>query len=252
VADCYVRSGVPETSVAVIPNGVDTDVFRPEGHAFPLRTHKGTTFLFVGGTIPRKGIDVLLRAYLATFSAEDDVCLVVKAFGAGHVYKGSTIDDELRAVAADPSTPELELIDDELTEVEVASLYRSCDVLVHPYRGEGFGLPIAEAMASGLPVVVTNYGACLDFCDDRNALFVPATVTPLQMGDVGPSSIGYWWAEPDADALGAILRRVVDEPAVLAGLGEAGRRRILERFTWSAVSAMAEKRLLALAGSHAR
>jgi glycosyltransferase involved in cell wall biosynthesis len=154
----------------------------------------------------------------------------------------------LRAVAEDPTSAEVELIDDELSEEQVPMLYRSCDVLVHPYRGEGFGLPIAEAMASGLPVIVTGYGACLDFCDEDNALFVPATESPIEMSDVGPSPIGYWWAEPDADALGRILRRVVDEPAVLAGLGAAGRARILADYTWDAAAAIASKRLLALTG----
>jgi glycosyltransferase involved in cell wall biosynthesis len=206
----------------------------------------------VGGTIPRKGIDVLLRAYRRAFRADDDVCLVVKAFGAGHIYRGSTMDDELRAVASDPSAPELELIDDELTEEDMAALYRSCHVLVHPYRGEGFGLPIAEAMASGLPVVVTGYGACLDFCDEDNAVLVPATVTPLHMTELGPSSIGYWWAEPSEEALASILRRVVDNESATAGLGQAGRRRIVNRFRWDHVAARAAERLLALAGRDQR
>jgi glycosyltransferase involved in cell wall biosynthesis len=248
VKDCYVRSGVPESKVVVVPLGVDTDRFSPGGPVFPLATKKSHRLLFVGGTIPRKGIDVLLRSYLDTFSAHDDVCLVVKAFGSGHVYKGSTIDDQLRAVAEDSTSAEVELIDDELTEEQVPMLYRSCDVLVHPYRGEGFGLPVAEAMASGLPVVVTGYGACLDFCDEDNALFVPATESPIEMSDVGPSPIGYWWAEPDADALGRILRRVVDEPGVLDGLGAAGRKRILAGYTWDAAAAVASRRLLALTG----
>lgn len=247
VADCYIRSGVPEARVAVVPNGVDTELLRPDGPVRVLATSKSRKLLFVGGTITRKGIDVLLRSYLHTFSATDDVCLVVKSFGASHVYRGSTIDDQLAAVAADPTTPEVELIDEELTDEEMAALYRSCDVLVHPYRGEGFGLPIAEAMASGLPVVVTGYGACLDFCDEENAVLVPATVTPVEARHLGPSSIGYWWAEPDEAALGQILRRVVDAPHSLAGMGAAGRRRILQSFTWDAVAELAQTRLLALA-----
>jgi glycosyltransferase involved in cell wall biosynthesis len=248
VADCYVRSGIAESKVTVVPNGVDTVRFTPEGIRYPLSTPKGTRLLFVGGTIPRKGIDVLLRAYLRTFGPADDVCLVVKAFGAGHVYRGSAIDDQLRAIAEDETSASVELIDEELSDVEVASLYRSCDVLVHPYRGEGFGLPVAEAMASGLPVVVTNYGACLDFCDESNALLVPTTVQPMELGDMGPSPIGYWWAEPDEDALGAILRSVVDEPSVLSGLGAAGRSRIVAEFTWDAAAARAASRLRALLG----
>ena len=101
-------------------------------------------------------------------------------------------------------------------------------------------------MASALPVVVTGYGACLDFCDDANALLIPSTVAPLAVESMGPSPAGYWWAEPDADALAALLRRVVDQPSVLEGLGEAGRARIVERFSWERTDALAARRLAAL------
>ena len=174
------------------------------------------------------------------------MCLVVKAFGSGHVYRGSTIDDQLRAVADDPHSAAVELIDAELTDDQVAMLYRSCDLLVHPYRGEGFGLPIAEAMASGLPVVVTGYGACLDFRREDNALFVPSTLTPIELPEAGRSSIGYWWAEPDVAALGRLLARVVGDPALLEGLGQRGRERIVSDFTWDTAAAIAAERLQAL------
>ena len=49
-----------------------------------------------------------------------------------------------------------DLLDDELDDDEVAALYRACDVLVHPYRGEGFAMPVLEAMACGLPVITTG------------------------------------------------------------------------------------------------
>ena len=93
-------------------------------------------------------------------------------------------------------------------------LYRSCDVLVHPYRGEGFGLPIAEAMASGLPVIVTGYGACLDFCDEDNALLVPATGLPSKCPTWArpPSATGGRNPTPTPSARSSV--RVVDEPGV--------------------------------------
>ena len=68
----------------------------------------------------------------------------------------------------------LEYIEKILSEDEVVGLYTACNVLVHPYRGEGFGLPILEAMACGIPAIVTNGGACLDFCNEKNSLLVQA------------------------------------------------------------------------------
>ena len=81
VKECYVRSGVPESKVAVVSLRRRHAALQPGGPSYPLATTKSYKLLFVGGTIQRKGIDVLLRAYLETFSADDDVCLVVKAFG---------------------------------------------------------------------------------------------------------------------------------------------------------------------------
>ena len=54
----------------------------------------------------------------------------------------------------------VEYIDRSLTEAEMAGLYAACDCLVHPFRGEGFGLPVVEAMACGLPAIVTGAGPC--------------------------------------------------------------------------------------------
>jgi glycosyltransferase involved in cell wall biosynthesis len=249
VRDCYVASGVPAERVRVIPLGVDAELFRPDGAQHALRTTKRTKLLFVGGTISRKGIDVLLDAYTSAFGPEDDVCLVVKSFGATGIYRNGATDDRIRALAADPTMPEIELLADELSPESMAALYRSCDALVHPYRGEGFGMPIAEAMATGLPVVVTGHGAALDFCDTETAFLVPATVVPMLEDGMPPSATGYWWAEPERSALAGILRRVLDQPDVARAVGRRGRERVLARLSWDAAAATVQERLTALAQS---
>ena len=68
-------------------------------------------------------------------------------------------------------------------ETQAAALYRSCDVLVLPYRGEGFGLPIAEAMATGLPVIATARGGAQDFLDEAWAYPLPSHQTALNLVD---------------------------------------------------------------------
>lgn len=249
VRDCYLASGVPAERVRVIPLGVDTTRFTPDGDTYALQTSKRTRLLFVGGTIERKGIDVLLDAYLGTFTADDDVCLVIKSTGASTVYGHNAIDERIRALAADPSVAEIELIDYDLTPYELAALYRSCDALVHAYRGEGFGLPIAEAMASGLPVVVTNAGAALDFCDETSAFLIPSNTVPVPEGGLVPNTTGYWWAEPDPVALRSILRRVVTDPAGRRAVAEAGRARVLAELNWDTAAATIAERLTTLAAT---
>ena len=91
-AHVYVESGVPAEKVVVVPNGVDAEKFHPQAAPMKLATQKKFKFLFVGGTIGRKGPDLLLQAYLKNFTAADDVCLVIKDFGGKSVYAGQTFE----------------------------------------------------------------------------------------------------------------------------------------------------------------
>jgi len=246
--DCAVASGVPAGKVHIVPYGVDVDRFRPDGPSYPLRTTKGTRLLFVGGCIERKGIDVLLETYLGAFGPADDVCLVVKPFGSDTVYRTSTLEADVRRAAAGTGAA-VEVVDGDLTGADMAALYRSCHALVQPYRGEGFGLPIAEAMASGLPVVVPADGPCVDFCDDRTGWLVPARRVPIAPAEWTPTAGGSWWVETSRLGLAAALRQVVADPDRRRRLGAAARQRIVQDFTWDHAAAAAADRLAALLGA---
>jgi glycosyltransferase involved in cell wall biosynthesis len=248
VRDCYIKSGVPEEKVVVIPAGVKLDRYSPDGPAYPLRTRKKFKFLFVGGTVLRKGVDVLLETYLNTFTAADDVCLVIKAVGTKTAYSDVSLESEIERFRAMPNLPEIEYISKDMRDDEVASLYRAADALVHPYRGEGFGMPIAEAMASGLPVIVTGYGAALDFCNERSAYLIPAQVRPISDDESGlpTPSIGYWVAEPDRDAFARLMRQVIDHPEEAQRVGARGRER-MRAYSWQTVAQRYLERIKVLA-----
>ena len=91
VRECFTRSGVDPERVHVVPNGIDPLVYNRKGQAMELPTSKKFRFLFVGGTLPRKGADLLLEAYLSAFRRTDDVCLVVKELGSTTFYRGQTM-----------------------------------------------------------------------------------------------------------------------------------------------------------------
>ncbi len=245
--DCYLKSGIPAEKVHVVPLGVDTALYQPEGATFPLKSEKRFKFLFLGGAIGRKGIDILLETYLATFTASDDVCLVIKTNGANSHYRGASLDAQIKQLASNPMAPAIEFIDQDLSDFEIAALYRACDALVHPYRGEGFGLPIAEAMASGLPVIVTGYGACLDFCDAESAYLIAATEVPLVQHSLPDPSIGYWMAEPDRADLARLMLEVIGNPDEARAVGARGRERIVSKFQWAHVAQKASERISELA-----
>lgn len=245
VRNCYIQSGVNPAKVTVVPCGVNTKLFHPQGELLVLPTQKAFKFLFVGGTIPRKGPDVLLKAYFRAFSARDDVCLVVKDFGTDSFYRGQGLGPEIEKLRQRKDAPEVLYLNNSFCEAEMAGLYRACDCLVHPYRGEGFGLPVAEAMACGLPVIITNYGACLDFCHSGNALLVNAKVVPATEKRAGNfETVGYpYWAEPDVEHLAHLMRWVYENPAEARAMGMRAAADIWRKFTWGEAAAKASARL---------
>jgi len=243
----YTDAGIPGSKVVVIPNGIDPERFHPGAPPRPLATAKRFKFLFVGGTIHRKGPDVLLKAYLSRFTAADDVCLVIKDFGGKSVYAGQTFEQAIRAAQARPNAPEILYLSEEWAPGDLPGLYTACDCLVHPYRGEGFGLPVLEAMACGLPVVVTEGGATDDFATESFAYRIPSSRKEFgnRVGDFPLSGTG-WLLEPDAEALKARLGWVVEHRDDARAIGRAASQHVLERWTWEKSAQLAADRIRVL------
>jgi len=253
--DLYVSAGCDPQRVHVVPNGVDTDRFRPG--LVPLSSlpaKKGLRFLFVGGTIARKGFDRLLEAWQQAFGPGDRVELLIKDMGGKTSYAGQTGEAKVRALQESGRCATIHYVNDDLPPDQLPGLYASGDVLVHPYRGEGFGLPIAEAMACGLPVIITRGGAADDFCGDDEGWMIPAERKLLPGGKVDQWETvePAWMLDPDPDALVAALRDAASHPELRAARGANARRRIAENFTWKHATAKALQRLRAVAAKPVR
>lgn len=249
-----IRAGVPARRVRVVPLGCDTSLFRPGGPVFRLPTSKRVRFLFVGGAIHRKGIDVLLEAWRAAFTSRDDVCLVVKTNPRDVFYKGIDWLERVREQAADPAGAEILCVDRLLSPDRLAALYRSCQAAVFPYRAEGFGLPILEAMASGCPPVVPRFGACLDFCDAQSAVFVEPRHIQLPVRQrMLINSLGF---EEEIDEVDfcevsvSALARALQAVAALSRQDRTAMQRAAawhaRRFTWERSAAAIEQAVRAL------
>ena len=248
VRDVYVESGVPGGKVRVVPNGVDPARFHPGVPPRSLPTRKSFRFLFVGGTIFRKGPDLLLEAYLRAFRATDNVCLVIKDFGGRGPYVGQTLGDQIRSLQQRPDVPEILYLDEEWPPEDLPGLYTACHCLVLPYRGEGFGLPVLESMACGLPVIVTAGGATDDFVRDTHGWRLPARRRSLgtRVGNLPLVAEG-WVLEPDRDALVRALQEAAADPEGARARGRKASEFARSQFSWEAAAKEAASRLLALA-----
>jgi glycosyltransferase involved in cell wall biosynthesis len=213
--------GVPVERLRVIGVGVDVETFSPAattdgGTITPavdggvravdggVRAADGRIVAVASADVPLKGLPELIEA-VAKLRAGHDVELVVvgSARPDGAAARAITrlgLDDAVRFVSG-------------ISDAELADLFRSATVAAVPSRYEGFSLPAVEAMACGVPLVVTTAGALPEV--------------------TGPDGLVSLHVPPgDAEALSAAIGRLLDDEPLRRRLGAAGRRRVVEQFTW--------------------
>jgi glycosyltransferase involved in cell wall biosynthesis len=247
VLKTYLASGIPPDRLHVIPNGVNVRLFHPKAAPCPLPTDKKFKFLFVGGTIWRKGVDLLLDAYRSVFRREDDVVLVIKEMGQDTFYKGQGLGEIIRKIQKDPTAPEIFHLTDMLDERQMPGLFTACDCLVHPYRGEGFGLPVLEAMACGTSVVVTGGGATDDFCSSETAFLIPSQRRNFTSKDINFIGGAGWVLEPDLESLKATLLHVYNHPAEAEEKAQRAFNNVRDNYTWEKIAERMMQRMCLLA-----
>ncbi|OCG86291.1 glycosyltransferase family 4 protein, partial [Xanthomonas euvesicatoria] len=234
VVKALVDSGVA-IPLGVCGAGVDhwESIAAAEGTSLQQR---GFSFLHVSSCLPRKGVDVLLQSYGDAFSDRDDVSLIIKTF-ANPQNEVRRLLHGVRRARAD--FPHVILIEEDLDSASLKRLYSQCDVMVAPSRAEGFGLPLAEAMLSGLAVITTAWGGQCDFCNDQTAWLIDYTFAPAETVFGLPHSV---WAEPSRTGLSRLLREVHRLPAEQRNERTRRGRQLLQgHFKWADVA----QRLLA-------
>lgn len=240
VEQVYRDSGIAADKIKYIPWGVDPDIFRPDAPAKQLEGVKSFRFLYAGGLVVRKGFDRVLAAYLEEFRPDEDVCLVIKAVGVQSFYKSGSLHAEIMAAQQDETKPQILLINDEYFPTQLASLFAACQCVVSAYRGEGFGLPILEAMACGSAAIVPGGGATDDFVDTSSGFILPSKKVPAE-------GLSGMCAQPtelhvSIDDLRAAMRAAYSNREHTQQLGQAGSRRVRSQFTWDrSVSLMVER-----------
>jgi glycosyltransferase involved in cell wall biosynthesis len=139
-----------------------------------------------------------------------------------HVNTPMTLVERLKAAAAGEP---VEILRQTLPDAGMQQLWDETDCLVSLHRSEGFGLPVAEALARAIPVVASRQGGVLDFIDDRGGLLVDGP--PAVRGRLA-SDYGDWsgWIDPDVNAAADALRRIMTHYENEAARAAAGRDRL--------------------------
>lgn len=227
----YAAAGIPPHKVKVIPLGVDSKTFKPGVEPVRLNTSKSFKFLFVGGTIPRKGVDVAVQAFVNEFDASDDVCLIIKDHGAATSYKGQTLEALIQHAQASGG-PEILHITDEFPRDLMPGLYAACDCLVQPYRAEGFCLPVLEAMSCGLPVIVTNGGGSADYARSEVVYHVPALLGDVPNWSLPELAGTAEWLRPSLEVTQGQMRRVFENRTEARSRGARAREWVKDKWSW--------------------
>jgi hypothetical protein len=238
-----------DVEVAVVPPPVAALPDGPVPAAVAERSDAGRPWFVAladaASALSRKNPAGAIEAFIRAFPQQDGPLLVVKVWGGD----GDPIGvDALRALAA--GRDDVVVLDEWLDRTHLAGLVGGASCLISLHRAEGFGLPVFEALASGVPVVVSDTGGPGDLLDPEVAHLVLGAPSAVPEG-VAAYPTGSRWSTPDLGAAAEAIRRVWDEPAAARRTAEEGRALVADRLDARAVGAIADRRLTRLVARHA-
>ena len=201
--------GVAASRITVTPCGVDLDHFTPD---LSPRPHDGPVrIMTVGRLVKRKGVGQVVRA-LGLLRDRDVELVVVGGSGSDEPEA-----DRLRALAVELGVGDRLRFAGQVGRADMPAMLRSADVVVATPWYEPFGIVPLEAMACGIPLVVSSVGGLIDSVVDQvTGLHVPPR---------------------DSAAIAAALRQLIDDPELRRELGRRGRARVEQRYSWNRVAA---------------
>jgi hypothetical protein len=228
---------LPMPVVVVPPAVIAPD---PSGAELPIARDDRFTFLFMldfFSTLRRKNPLGLIDAFTRAFAPDEGPRLIVKTINARFREQAA---DELRFRVRD--RPDVELFDGYLDTAQKAALLKRADCYVSLHRSEGFGLPLAESMSLGTPVIATGYSGNTDFMTPHNSYLVDWAPTR-----VGPECEIYpangTWAEPDVEHAAELMRHVWEHPDEAAARGARAQAEVTERYAPTVTGTIARARL---------
>lgn len=252
--ETFARSGVDPGKIEIVPLGTHPERFGRPHKTIRFPGQRGFTFLSNFEWIPRKGYDILLRAYIQEFSAAEDVTLILKTYdNSAYDAEGTAIKAEIRRIVheiGNPNPPQIILLTRVLSPDQLPDLYAAADCYVVPTRGEGWNHPALEAAASGLPVITTAWSGHLEFLNDTNSYLIPIKgLEPVPAYGIPNDAVytGSRWAIPSLEDTRRLMRHVFCHRAEARGKGRLAQQ-TARQWTWEQSARIAHTRLSRWAG----
>jgi glycosyltransferase involved in cell wall biosynthesis len=232
----FAESGVENGKLRVVGAGVDTTLFRPDAQPLNIAHLRSFNFLSVFDVQPRKGSDLLLKAFLSEFKRDDDVALILKLSQHSdplidpRAQLSYFIEREVGMKLED--CPPIIVLNGFLTQEDMASLYARADAFVLPTHGEGYGRPLMEALSSELAVIATRWSGQLSLLRDENSYLI-------DIEGLVPASVeeeifaGHLWAQPSIEHLRKLMREVSSHPQEAKKRAQQGRKDMVADWDWS-------------------
>jgi glycosyltransferase involved in cell wall biosynthesis len=214
----------------------------------------GFRFSSVFGWSYRKGPDILCKSFIREFDASDGVCLAIHSryMGSSHEEHKSFVRREILGYYEEvgkENPPPIYYNGDCVPIPDMPGVYSSSDCFVFCSRGEGFGLPVVEAGACGIPVISAYHTAMTEYLDED----VSYLVSP---SGYGPANERLTWisgyyrdqafaimGDDETEKFGALMRSVFEDRDASAAKARRFRERILAKYTWDACAARVAGRL---------
>jgi glycosyltransferase involved in cell wall biosynthesis len=237
--DGLVNSGADADRIAIIPHGVDPSLFYPLSTADrkALRRKLGWeghfVILNISAMTPNKGIRSLLGAFREVAARHQSVRLVLKGldtwFNSASLI--GALADKIPADEMQSLGKRIAYIGDAKSFADMAAYYQAADLYVAPYMGEGFNMPVLEAVACGLPVICTGGGPTDDFTTDDFSCHIDSILrkSPNAQG------IEECFLVPDQRHLVELMHKVIEDRDWMERARRAGPAYVLSAFTWEHV-----------------
>jgi glycosyltransferase involved in cell wall biosynthesis len=245
--DVLEANGIDRAVIDVVPEGVAASTFHPHLRSALNRSGQPFRFLMVGKYEERKAYLEVLDAFKQAFGNSDAVELVVKAdYFLDFERKKQQLEQRIAVLGLRHVKP----VWGNLASQHMVALYNCCDAFILPSRAEGWGLPLLEAAATGMPVISTFYSGQSEFLAliESSLLkvdFILESIDDPEMHRAWPSQDGDIgrWAKPSVASLARCMSEMrTNYPGYLAQARQNSLA-LRKRFTWDAAADLALRAL---------